>query len=366
MKILFLDLMGLPYDTTTPYKTPLGGTQSAVTYLAKELAALGNQVKVINGVPEPRETDGVQFSSLPCPTEEMNSFDVIVMVAASIGQTIRGLGVTRPMILWCHHAHDQAAVQALSSPEERAAFQGFAMVSQWQAMGYINLFGLPPEQVRILRNAASPMILAADHKDPWYVRGTPPTLAYTSTPFRGLDVLIMAFPLIRTMVSDARLKVFSSMGIYGQTDEEDQFRALYELARVVPGVDYVGPLPQAQLAEALTEVDFLAYPSTFAETSCIAVIEAMAAGAHVISTALGALPETTSGYATMVDQIASHPIMFATRYARVVADTILATNPESDLTRRANQMELVRQVYNWQDRAKTWNGWLTEILQGTA
>jgi glycosyltransferase involved in cell wall biosynthesis len=241
-------------------------------------------------------------------------------------------------------------------------FQGYAMVSHWQAMGYINQFGLPAEHVRILRNAASPMILAAQQKDPWYMRGTPPTLAYTSTPFRGLDVLIMAFPMIRTMVPDVRLKVYSSMGIYGQSDEEDQFRALYELAKVVPGVEYVGPLPQAQLAEALTDVDYLAYPSTFAETSCIAVIEAMAAGAHVISTGLGALPETTSGFATIVDQIASHPIMFATRYAKVVAETILTCNPQEAFTRRTNQMELVKQVYNWTDRAKTWNGWLAEII----
>jgi len=362
MKILFLDLMGLAYDTTSPFKMPLGGTQSAVAYLSKELAALGHDVMVINGVPEPRETDGVRFDSLPCPTHVMNEFDVIVLVAAAIGQTIRGLGVTRPMILWCHHAHDQAAVQPLTSPEERSAFQGYAMVSQWQAVNYMNLFGLSNDQVRILRNAASPMILAAPTKDPWYVRGTPPTLAYTSTPFRGLDILLMAFPMIRALVPEARLRVYSSMGIYGQSDAEDQFSALYALARALPGVDYVGPLPQARLAEALTEVDYLAYPSTFAETSCIAVIEAMAAGAHVISTALGALPETTSGYATFVDQAASHPIMFATRYANAVADKIKSCNPDTDRVQRANQMEVVRYVYSWPDRAKTWAGWMQEVV----
>jgi len=363
MKILFIDLMGLAYDTQTPFKSPLGGTQSAVAYLTKELAALGNDVTVINGVPEPRETDGVHFTSLPCPTEVMNSFDVIILVAAAIGEKIRQLGVTRPMILWCHHASDQAAVHALMTPAEKASFQGYAMVSQWQASGYMQLYNLPTEQIRILRNAASPMIQAAIPKDPWYVRGTPPTLAYTSTPFRGLDILLMAFPMIRSIVPEARLRVYSSMGIYGQTDAEDQFKALYALARVLPGVEYVGPLPQAQLADALTEIDYLAYPSTFAETSCIAVIEAMSAGAHVISTGLGALPETTSGFATIVDQVASHPIMFATRYAEIVANTIASTNPEEASVRRNNQINLVRQVYSWSDRASTWNGWLQEVIQ---
>ena len=366
MRIMFVDLMGLAYDTTTPFSKPMGGTQSAVAYLAKELAALGNEVMVINGVPEPRETDGVRFASLPCPTEEMNSYDVIVLVAASIGQTIRGLGVTRPMILWCHHAPDQSSVQSLTNPDERGSFQGFAMVSHWQAMGYISTFGLEAENVRILRNAASPMVSAATPKAPWYDRGTPPTLAYTSTPFRGLDVLLMAFPMIRAKVPEARLRVYSSMGIYGQTKEEDQFTALYELAHVLPGVEYVGPLPQAQLAEALTEVDYLAYPSTFAETSCIAVIEAMTVGAHIISTPLGALPETTSGFATMVDPNLPHPIMFASRYATTVADKILSCKPDEDRITRQNQIDVAHQVYSWKERAVTWNGWLSEVIQANS
>lgn len=363
MKILFVDLMGIAYDTTTPFTSPMGGTQSAVAYLSKELVELGHEVMVINGVSEPRETDGVRFTCLPCPTEEMNSYDVIVLVAAAIGLTIRGLGVTRPMILWCHHAPDQSAVQPLTSPDERACFQGYAMVSHWQAMGYISSFGLQPEEVRILRNAASPMVSAATPKAAWYDRGTPPTLAYTSTPFRGLDVLLMAFPLIRAKVPNVRLRVYSSMGIYGQTKDEDQFTALYELAHALPGVEYIGPLPQAQLAEALTEVDFLAYPSTFTETSCIAVIEAMTVGAHVICTPLGALPETTSGYATMVDPNLPHPIMFASRYANTVADVINTCDPEQDRIKRTNQIDLAHQVYTWQERAKIWDGWLKEVIQ---
>ena len=361
MKIMFIDLMGLAYDTTTPFKAPMGGTQSAVAYLSKELAALGNQVTVINGVPEPRESDGVHFTCLPCPTEIMNEFDVIVVVAAAIGQTIRGLGVTRPMILWCHHAADQSAVQSLADPAERACFQGYATVSHWQAMGYMSAFDLPGDQIRILRNAASPMVSAVPTKPAWYDRGTPPTLAYSSTPFRGLDILLMAFPMIRTMVPDVRLRVYSSMGIYGQTSTEDQFTALYELARALPGVEYVGPLPQAQLAEALADVDYLTYPSTFAETSCIAVIEALSVGAHVISTGLGALPETTAGFATLVDAAHPHPIMFASKYATTVAETINGLNRDEDRERRTNQIKIAREVYTWSERAKTWQGWLEEV-----
>src|SRR5581483_3166990 len=113
----------------------------------------------------------------------------------------------------------------------------------------------------------------------------------------GLDVLLTAYPSIRARLGGARLRVFSGMGIYTQSyvagqSRQDDYASLYELCAALPEADYVGPLPHADLAAAMAEADIWAYPCTFAETSCISAMEAMAAGALIITTSLGALPET--------------------------------------------------------------------------
>src|SRR4051812_23141652 len=107
MRILFLGPRVTKYDTRTPEREPLGGTQSAVASLSRELAALGNEVVVVNGV-EPHVSDGVRFVNLPCDADMINRFDAMVVVGSTMGQIVRDLDVTIPLILWCHHAADQA------------------------------------------------------------------------------------------------------------------------------------------------------------------------------------------------------------------------------------------------------------------
>jgi hypothetical protein len=48
MKIGFLDTYTWDYNIETPYCKPLGGTQSAICYLAEALAAQGNEVFLLN------------------------------------------------------------------------------------------------------------------------------------------------------------------------------------------------------------------------------------------------------------------------------------------------------------------------------
>ncbi len=166
--------------------------------------------------------------------------------------------------------------------------------SDWQAATFAEHHGVPAwRMVQAGNGTAASAQLEARMSRVTARRSRPRKLAYASTPFRGLDVLLDVFPRIRAACPDAELDVFSSMQVYGWTAADDQreFSALYEKAQQ-PGVNLVGTLPQLALADRLQQARVLAYPNHYAETFCIAAIEAQAAGCAVVTTQLGALPQT--------------------------------------------------------------------------
>jgi glycosyltransferase involved in cell wall biosynthesis len=165
------------------------------------------------------------------------------------------VGSKARLVLWTQHAHDQPAVQPLRDPRERRAYDAIAFVSDWQRNEFIAAFDLDPRRTMVLRNAISPAFenLFTAEKSILSRKTTPPVLAYTSTPYRGLDLLLDAFPRIREQVPGVTLKVFSSMKVYaiGAGEDDARYGSLYRRCRETEGVEYVGSLPQPQLAEEL-------------------------------------------------------------------------------------------------------------------
>ncbi|MEG4824630.1 hypothetical protein QUB07_08800 [Microcoleus sp. F8-C5] len=76
----------------------------------------------------------------------------------------------------------------------------------------------------VLRNAIAPCFanIFPDDIPILYHKSQPSVLAYTSTQFRGLDILLKVFPEIRQAVPGTRLKVFSSMKVHQIDDNENQ------------------------------------------------------------------------------------------------------------------------------------------------
>jgi glycosyltransferase involved in cell wall biosynthesis len=376
MRIAFATLSDAEFRVDSPYQIPLGGSESALCYLAEALAQQGHEVFLLNNVYEPAVSRDVQcLYAEPRVVKTLPPLDAFVIQnSTGWANAVRPLlAPTTRVVLWTQIGHDQLAMRVLRDPRERAAYDGIAFVSEWQRGQYVKHCGVDPQCSAILRNAIAPAFSGLFRDDTSVVgqKTKPPSLAYTSTPYRGLGVLLDVLPDIRRAVPGTTLKVFSSMRIYQVADaaDEAEFGHLYRKCRDMEGVEHVGVVPQPVLANELLSVALLAYPSTFAETSCIAVLEAMAAGCCVVTSDLAALPETTAGFARLV----SMPGVADADYRRNFVDATVevlkqftgssADDVETHLRRQVNY---VNESSTWTVRAHQWVEWLTALLSRTA
>lgn len=372
MKIAFGDFSAWDIHADSVASAPLGGSQSAACYLAQALAHLGHEVLLIGLSSAPGVHAGVHclsWNTTPVESLRLLRLDVFICVlGAGNGALLRrSLDPATRLVFWTQHRCDQAAVQTLRDPGERGSYDAVVLVSDWQREEFLTHFGLDPRRTAVLRNAIAPAFqkvfphgvsIAAQ-------KPQPPILAYTSTPFRGLDVLIEAFPVIRAAVPGTRLRVFSSMQVYRLPPEADeaQFGALYRRCRETAGVEYVGSVSQPVLAAELRAVTALAYPNTFPETSCIAVLEALASGCRVITSALGALPETAAGFARLIAVERRREEYLPDFIAETIRVLEESRQPGPELERRLRQQvdHFTTQAI-WSRRAAEWETWLAALV----
>lgn len=367
MRIAFCDTIAWDYTPLTPFERPLGGIQSALCYLASALAARGHDVALINNAATPGVYGGVEcWGNRALTPALLNAFDAIISVSA-IGGQLRAIGVTVPLIWWVGHDVDQPFVASLKDVGERDAWTQFAFVSGWQAQRFQNNFSIPADRIALLRYAVSPAFETLAHKRNAYFfnENRAPIFAYTPTPFRGLQELLMAFPSICDAFPGATLRVYSGMRVYQVTAERDDYALLYKLAAAIRNVDYIGPLGQTALAEALRDADVFIYPNTFPETSCISVMEAMMSGCLVMTTANAALPETCAGFAQLFyPQASMGALGFAAAFADWTVKSLRDIQAEPGAARQSidGQIDFALGQYVWSHRAQEWEGWLSGLI----
>lgn len=363
MKFVFLDNIDIDYTVDTPYREPLGGSQSALCYLSEALAAAGHDVHIVNHTTSEGVVRGVHMYSFAsdfvaafAPTPDVA---IILNRSGWAAQVKPVLAPETRLVLWMQHADDQPGAEPLKDAAERGYYNGFAFVSDWQRARFIDRFRVDGARAGVMRNAIGPRFsgMFAQGEPIGAAKAWPPVLAYTSTPFRGLDVLLNVFPSIRARRQGVRLKVFSSMQVYHDPSGNDPFERLYAKARATEGVDYVGSLPQPELARELRQAAILAYPSTFAETSCIAVMEALASGCRVVTTELGALGETTDGFGMLVPTGPDMPGAFADACVAAI-DRAAGPGNEEELRRQVDHMN---SEVTWAMRAREWAEWVAGL-----
>lgn len=263
----------------------------------------------------------------------------------------------KKLIYWNQLSYDQPIVQFLHDVENINKIDHFVFVSHWQSEQFRKLFNIPGYKTSVIKNAH----LGTFPKTP-RVSDTI-KVCYTSTPWRGLDVLLRAWEILQP--ENAELHVFSGCTIYGDEfaqNNDAQYQHLYDKCQSLSNVIYHGNIPNEELRKELVTFDILAYPNTFEETSCIAVIEALASGLRVITSNLGALPETTEGWARTYPYLAK-PDIHAQKFANILHQEIQLVASKDINDRLHFQHTIYNRAWSWDVRFQEWIALLNTLSE---
>lgn len=262
---------------------------------------------------------------------------------------------TKKNILWQHLSYSDESLAPMRDATFMKSIQASVYVSNWQIEKFRYLFQIPVENSYVIKNAIEPIEFIEKPK------GDKLKLIYTSTPFRGLSVLLDVFEKLNR--DDIELDVYSSTAVYGtgyQNYHAGIWDDLFDRARAMDGVNYMGYANNEDIHKALQQAHIFSYPSIFEETACLAMIEAGAAGCDLVTTNLGALYETGSEYAKMVP-IKANEIDLINTYAAALNETIDNYWDKSNQDRLKEQSNFYNKYYNWELRAKQWNRFFEEV-----
>ena len=267
-------------------------------------------------------------------------------------------------ILWQHLSYDQPNVQYMKDRKFVDSIDYFVYVSAWQYNKFREHFKIPEYKSFVIKNATQPFeIIPKPSLTLPVVPQNKIKLLYTSTPWRGLAVLIKAIDILNKTRDDFEVDIYSSTKIYGSQFEENEkgkFDILFDKCKNTKNVNYLGYASNDQIRKALRTSHIYAYPSIFEETSCLAVIEAMSAGCHVVTTNYGALPETCGEFATIIEFDSSGQNLID-RYADTLNSVI--DNYKNDLYKEDLEMQIkyYNKYYSWNTRITEWNNFLNYV-----
>jgi len=301
MKIALFD-SAWKYTLETPYNEPLGGTQSAICYFIEEMHNKNHNIYLFNNIDNEIMVKGVNHIPVSQYDNYIKknqlSFDLVIIscLVHDLFQIKHTLNNPSTMYcLWTGHDINQNASQLLKDTKAKDMVDLFIFVSEWQRNRYIETYNIEYNKTIILRNGIGKPFEKYLNLP---INKINKSMTYCSIPWRGINILPLIYNKLKQNNKDASLKIYSGMNIYKQkTSDDDISKDFLKLDDVVINEG----ISQNKLADNLYNIEYLTYPNTFPETSCITVLQAMACGCIVVTSNLGALKETMNNMNFYVD-----------------------------------------------------------------
>jgi len=307
MKIAIIDKLGLCYDGNTLSKQGLGGSESAVLLLAKNLQKIGFRVTVFNNCKDgskstPGLYENVRYIDNTDAKSHDENYDIVIVsrtVAPFVSQDWPFLHTAKKRILWLHDTFIEGD-QIMEDLAISGKIDHIFTLSDWHtsyiltcAHGKKRNYEVLKKKVFQTRNGAVCHIPEVDlsKKDRNH-------FVYNASATKGMIPLVEdIWPEIKKRLPQARLSIIGGYYRYregaapdAQENTVEQLSKRQDLKDL--GVTFTGVIPQYEIAEILANAWMMLYPGAFPETFGISSLESLLYKTPLMTTRFGALEET--------------------------------------------------------------------------
>ena len=357
LNIIFA-IPGMPFDGNTIKEKSLGGSETAAYYMARCLAKLGHQVMMFSNCERPGIYEGVNYQPFNDALEYITKVPHDVTVVQRMPSIFANRTASRLNILWNHD---------LALARQENEFKGVLwnvdkvfLLSKFMAEQYKEVHGCGEEIVYVTRNGIDLEMFGGESPGPRDRK----KLMYAARPERGLDVLLKdIFPAL--LEKDPEFRLY----LCGYKNTVDHMKPFYKyidglIAQLQDKVVWLGYLNKNELYKHYRTAGLYLYPTPgnlqpeFREISCITAMECQAAGLPVVSSKIGALPETLHQDAGVLmdesPQDSTYKDSFVSAVLRLTQDELAWKRASNAGLEHARQLDWSLVAEDWSEKFYSW------------
>jgi|TARA_R110000822_G_scaffold6325_1_gene26837 glycosyltransferase involved in cell wall biosynthesis/2-polyprenyl-3-methyl-5-hydroxy-6-metoxy-1,4-benzoquinol methylase len=351
----------------------LGGSETTGLAMAYGLAKKGHNVKLFCNTKEPGEEDGVTF--LPAGTDPggiqnylsyVTNCPVDVNVVQRIPQAFSFQNKAKLNILW---QHDFATIR------QRKDFNSCLwnvdevfVLSDWQKNQYKDIYEMLDDQMGdtptynydLFWQTSNGIDVIEDLK----ITRKKKQLVYTNRPERGMDILLHDIaPKIWAKDKDVEILICG----YDNTTSDmlPFYESLWTKIKQYQDqgfkIGHLGALTKQNLYKLYQESTAFIYPTEFYETSCITAMESQECGLPMITSNLGALPETLCNESNFIIDGNAKTQQYQDAFVKAVFEVI--NEDDNKAKQRRTKLKQKSQQYYWHKVVDKWEEHFLDLFK---
>lgn len=274
------------------------------------------------------------------PDYLLNKFQIVC-------DTFNKLDKTKIRILWVHNTPLQIDNSFLENDGWKL-FHKIVFISHYQREQYIQKYNIPYSHCVVISYGIDLIKSQPKVKDKI-------SLIYTSTPHRGLYILVDVFEKLCDEYDNLELKIHSSYEIYDRVEQQKDYEQSLLFKRIQSNtkIKNLGFVSNEDLKKSLASSHIFAYPSIYEETFCLSLLEAMGAGLLCVHPNYGCLSETASKWTVMynyTENLNDHKKLFYEHLKYCIENV-----NKSHISKKLKyQKKYVNYFYNWKNKICDW------------